>query len=343
MFAFVSLCRFGDEQITRHLPGGVHIYHNRPKRCLEQVGFRKSQASEPHMVGRTEHYDPSYVVHCIDQLVPGRRDRTGVDVAGVWHDQYPRPEVNVDRLGRGEVTPDIGLEADGIRRVERTGDGRWANGRTHGAPQKTASTLCRSGRAVHGLPTLHRITIRVYVDGVTSNDHPYVAVARSAIRHYLVTGEIADPPVTPDDPPPCGVFVSLHEPTPPGQVEGPLRGCIGTIRPREPSARREIARSAVAAAVSDPRFPPLRSGEVDGLEVTVYLLDEAEPIDSPDQLDPSRYGVIVEGPGGRSGLLLPAIPGITTVEQQVDIATRKAGLSPSDPVRLSRFSARIVH
>jgi AMMECR1 domain-containing protein len=74
----------------------------------------------------------------------------------------------------------------------------------------------------------------------------------------------------------------------------------------------------------------------------VYLLDAAEPIDDADQLDPARYGVIVEGPGGRSGLLLPAIPGITTTEQQIDIATRKAGLSPSDPIQLSRFSARII-
>ena len=77
--------------------------------------------------------------------------------------------------------------------------------------------------------------------------------------------------------------------------------------------------------------------------MTVYLLDEAEPVDGADQLDPSRYGVIVEGPGGRSGLLLPRIPGITTAEQQVDIAKRKAGLSSTDSVRLSRFAARIIH
>lgn len=174
-------------------------------------------------------------------------------------------------------------------------------------------------------------------------ENPYIDVARSAIRHYLATGEIDDPGPMPNEPPPRGVFVSLHEAAEPGQVEGSLRGCIGTVRPREASVRGEIARSAVAAAVSDPRFPPLQPGEVDGLDVTVYLLDPAEPIDSTDQLDPARYGVIVDGPGGRSGLLLPAIPGITTPEQQVEIARRKAGLSPADPVRLSRFTARIIH
>jgi AMMECR1 domain-containing protein len=56
----------------------------------------------------------------------------------------------------------------------------------------------------------------------------------------------------------------------------------------------------------------------------------------------ARCSVIVQSSGGPSGLLLPAIPGITSAEQQVDIARRKAGLSPADPVRLSRFKAEVI-
>lgn len=182
----------------------------------------------------------------------------------------------------------------------------------------------------------------VYVDLVTIDEHPYVAVARSAIRSYLATGAMPEPTPAPDDPPPCGVFVSLHEPAAPGHAEGPLRGCIGTVRPREQSVRGEIARAAVSAAVSDPRFPPLQLGEVDDLDVTVYLLGVPEPIDGLDDLDPERYGVIVNGSNGRTGLLLPAIPGITTAEEQVGIARSKAGLSPTDSIRLSRFEAEII-
>jgi AmmeMemoRadiSam system protein A len=174
-------------------------------------------------------------------------------------------------------------------------------------------------------------------------EHPFVALARRAIRRYLATGEVLDPPAEPGDPPPSGVFVSLHHPAAPGRAEGPLRGCIGTIGPREPSVRSEIARSAVSAAVADPRFPPLKPGEVDNLEVTVYLLGEPEPIDGVEDLDPDRYGVIVEGPGGQRGLLLPAIPGIASATEQVDIARRKAYLSPGDPIRLFRFEAEIIH
>jgi AmmeMemoRadiSam system protein A len=175
------------------------------------------------------------------------------------------------------------------------------------------------------------------------NEHPFVALAREAIRYNLATGEFLDAPSEPADPPVSGVFVSLHEEAAPGQMEGRLRGCIGSVHPRNGSLRSEIVRLSVAAATSDPRFAPLRPGEVDDLEVTVYLLAGPEPIDSLDDLDPSRYGVIVDGPEGRTGLLLPAIPGIVEAADQVDIARRKASISPSDPIRLSRFEAEIIH
>jgi len=55
-------------------------------------------------------------------------------------------------------------------------------------------------------------------------------------------------------------------------------------------------------------------------------------------LDPSVFGVIVEDEGGsRRGLLLPDIPGIDNAEQQVEIATRKAGIGRDERIRLWRF------
>ena len=177
---------------------------------------------------------------------------------------------------------------------------------------------------------------------MTAAEHEYVRLARDAIRHYLETGEILDPGSASTDPPPSGVFVSLHEPPPAGEVDGPLRGCIGSYQPRELTLRREIVHSAVAAAVSDPRFAPLQLSEIDNLHVTVYLLGETEPVERLDDLDPARYGIIVKGPGERTGLLLPALPGITTVAQQVDLALRKANFTRYDPIRLYRFPATII-
>jgi AmmeMemoRadiSam system protein A len=172
-------------------------------------------------------------------------------------------------------------------------------------------------------------------------EHPFVTLARDAIRQYSETGKWQRLPASPDDPPPGGAFVSLHERPADGTGEGRLRGCIGSIQARERNRRTEIARSAVAAAFSDPRFPPLGAGEIDRLHITVYLLDEPELVAGIADLDPARYGVLVEG-AGRRGLLLPAIPGITTAERQLAIATSKAGLAPDDPVDLYRFEATIL-
>ena len=74
----------------------------------------------------------------------------------------------------------------------------------------------------------------------------------------------------------------------------------------------------------------------DSLVYSVDVLGEAEEIDSMDKLDPVNYGVIVSK-GFRRGLLLPNLEGIDTVEEQVSIALRKAGISPDEDYKLERF------
>ena len=128
----------------------------------------------------------------------------------------------------------------------------------------------------------------------------------------------------------AGVFVSLHR-------EGRLRGCIGTIRPVRGSIAEEIAANAVSAATEDPRFPPVGPEELESLEISVDVLSAPEEIASRAELDVKRYGVIVSK-GSRSGLLLPDLDGVDTVDEQVSIALRKAGIPEREHgVRLERF------
>jgi len=128
---------------------------------------------------------------------------------------------------------------------------------------------------------------------------------------------------------PC--FVSLKS------SDGELRGCIGTIEPAKNSLAEEIAANAVSAAISDPRFDPVREDELANLVYSVDVLLPPEPATIED-LDPKLFGVIVEDESeSRRGLLLPDIPGVETAAQQVEIATRKAGIPHGTPVKLSRF------
>jgi AMMECR1 domain-containing protein len=110
--------------------------------------------------------------------------------------------------------------------------------------------------------------------------HPLIDLAREAIRHYLATGEYLDVSDMPGDGPPCGLFVSLHDQPQPGEVEGDLRGCRGSIRPYGRTLYAEVVQEAVNSAVDDPRCPSIRPDEVDDIAITVYLLKPQEEVHS---------------------------------------------------------------
>ncbi len=172
--------------------------------------------------------------------------------------------------------------------------------------------------------------------GLSPEEREALRLARLAVESFVNDGALPDVP-----PPSCGllaersgVFVSL-------KLGGQLRGCIGTIYPTEPSIAEEILRNAVAAATSDPRFPPMTREELPHLEYSIDVLSELEPVESLGDLDPARYGVVVQA-GARRGLLLPDLEGIGSVEQQVEIARRKAGIPARTAVRLYRFTVRRI-
>lgn len=77
--------------------------------------------------------------------------------------------------------------------------------------------------------------------------------------------------------------------------------------------------------------------ELDRLVYSVDVLGNTEEIDSAEELDVKRYGVVVSR-GRRRGLLLPNLEGVDTVEEQIRIAKQKAGIpDEAEDVRLERF------
>jgi AmmeMemoRadiSam system protein A len=186
-----------------------------------------------------------------------------------------------------------------------------------------------------------RCFLKSFAEKISCEEHtPYVRLARATIERYIRTGKI---PRFPEDiseelrkdlpqeatASRAGAFVSVHK-------NGMLRGCIGTIAPVQDSIAEEIINNAVSAVSRDPRFDKVREDELDLLEINVDILGEPEDIDGPDELDVKRYGVIVTC-GYKRGLLLPDLEGVDTVEDQIDIARRKGGISPDDDYTLQRF------
>ena len=165
-----------------------------------------------------------------------------------------------------------------------------------------------------------------------ANEDAYVRLARYSLEHFVKTHE---PAPLPENLPAellnrrAGAFVSLHK-------DGNLRGCIGTIAATRDTLAEEILQNAISACSRDPRFEPVTIEELDDIEYSVDVLGEAERVFDVKELDVKRYGVIVEN-GGRRGLLLPDLEGVDTVEEQIAIAKRKAGIRPEEKVALWRF------
>ena len=165
-----------------------------------------------------------------------------------------------------------------------------------------------------------------------ASSDPCVQLARASLESYILSRKIIDVPQgLPEDLTArrAGAFVSIHE-------HGQLRGCIGTISPARSNLAEEIIFNAISASTRDPRFPPIRKEELPFLEINVDVLGEPEDIESEDDLDVKRYGVIVTN-GLRRGLLLPDLDGVDTVQQQIAIAKQKAGIASFEKVSLQRF------
>lgn len=160
----------------------------------------------------------------------------------------------------------------------------------------------------------------------------YVSLARMSLEHYITHGEVLPRPTNLSSDlisKKAGVFVSLHR-------DDQLRGCIGTINPVTGTVADEIIRNSISAGTLDPRFVPVDIDELPYLNYSVDVLGDTEQIDSINELDPQRYGVIVSA-AKRRGLLLPNLDGVDTAHDQVRIALQKAGISSEENFSLARF------
>jgi len=169
--------------------------------------------------------------------------------------------------------------------------------------------------------------------------HDIPALARKSVRHYLENGRTLPAEegkrLFPESslwetPRPC--FVSLKT-----RSREDLRGCIGTLEPTCPSLGEEIIQNAVSSATRDPRFEPVTLPELADIRISVDVLGTPEAVAGQEELDPKRYGVIVEK-DGRRGVLLPNLEEVDTVREQLLIASRKAGLHGPEGATLWRFT-----
>ena len=157
-----------------------------------------------------------------------------------------------------------------------------------------------------------------------------VKTARKVVTEYLKSGQkiILEKTIQNKFSYKSGVFVTLNN------AIG-LRGCIGYPLP-DKKLFNALEDAAIAAAIEDPRFPPVKLEEIDSItfEVTVLTPPQTIKVDDPKEylrkIKVGQDGLIVKF-GFNSGLLLPQVPiewGWNELEF-LEYACEKAGL-PKD-------------
>ena len=137
----------------------------------------------------------------------------------------------------------------------------------------------------------------------------------------------------------AGVFVTLKQ----NEV---LRGCIGVIVPFDILARNIIT-STRHSALNDHRFSPVRSEEVDELEIEISILSPPKESKLED-IEIGKHGLIVEG-GGKSAIYLPQVATEIgwTFGQWLDSLCDKANLPTrywtEKEAKFKTFTAQIIN
>jgi len=141
-----------------------------------------------------------------------------------------------------------------------------------------------------------------------------------------------------------GVFVTLNNPN-------GLRGCIGFPMP-DKKLSHAIIEGAIAAATEDPRFPSVKTNELNDIvfEVTVLTpqgeIDVSDPTEYLKKIKVGRDGLIIRH-SFSSGLLLPQVPVEYgwDVEEFLQHTCEKAGLSrdtwKNESVKIEKFEGII--
>jgi AmmeMemoRadiSam system protein A len=151
-----------------------------------------------------------------------------------------------------------------------------------------------------------------------------LVLARQTATQFLATETF--PTFHTDDPAllqPLGAYVTYEK-------EGELRGCVGRIEADRP-AYLNVQYAAVAAALADSRFLPITPEELEDLTIEITLLEPLRQVESPDEIQIGRDGVLMRVGADKGALYLPQVPPEQDWDLQATLLNlcRKAGL-PDD-------------
>jgi AmmeMemoRadiSam system protein A len=164
-----------------------------------------------------------------------------------------------------------------------------------------------------------------------------LGIARASLEARVRRSRVPDPATPELSNLRRGAFVTIF-------CKGELRGCLGRVT-SDMILPSLVSHLAQEVADSDPRFDPVRPGELDDISLEISVLTPEREIHSVAEIEVGKHGLIVED-GSHRGLLLPQVPGEHGWDREEFVAHTcvKAGL-PADAwrhgARLFVFEAQV--
>ncbi len=266
--------------------------------------------------------------HFLDYATAQQRDKTTSDnIVGLRYENLSYE----DACGRNPVSGLLHLARQkgyGIEMIDLRNSGDTAGGKDR---------VVGYGSYVLTQPQNSRYT---WNDG-----QQLIEIAKQSIAHGLNTGKALTTSLSDYDSnllQTRSCFVTLN-------LNGQLRGCIGSLEARRPLVE-DVAENAFSAAFRDPRFKPMTVEEFQAIDIHISILTPASEMtftseaDLLSQLRPGEDGLILEDQGKR-GTFLPSVwESLHTPEQFWRELKRKAGLPYehwSKTLKVYRYTTQI--
>ena len=161
----------------------------------------------------------------------------------------------------------------------------------------------------------------------------WLYLARRAIEAYVRESTVLDPGRADAGYGTAGRDVCLF-----ARRAGPTAGLHRHLCAGQDNVALEVIHNAISAATRDPRFPPVRSRELADLDVKVDVLSTPEPVSGPQELDPRRYGVIVQAErAGAGGCCCPTWRAWTRSRSRSASAGSRPASAQRKRIELLRF------
>lgn len=166
----------------------------------------------------------------------------------------------------------------------------------------------------------------------------YAKIAFELILFYKTTGQIRkmdDDKITPDLKLNLACIISVVD------LQDNILASFGNVYPENKTLYEEIVSNTIHL-LNDKKNKHITKDTLNEIKVYVDILSEPQRIQDLNEIKPLKHGIVIKNEKGKVGFVLPDLKNIKTVDKQIEIAKKQAGIKEKDAPELEVFSFKVT-